>query len=70
MMQASIRIKLLTGLAGSDLLRLGPGKHFTDEGIQVMRHKTEGSSGKSAIYEWNNELRQAVPTDAAQDRLR
>lgn len=60
MMQAYIRIKLLTGLARSDLLRLEPAKHFTDEGIQVTRHKTEGSSGRSAIYEWNEELRQAV----------
>lgn len=60
--QAYIRIKLLTGMARSDLLRLDPtpGKHFTDEGIQVTRHKTAGKTGKTTIYEWTPELRSAV----------
>lgn len=60
--QAYIRIKLLTGMARSDLLRLDPTseKHFTDEGIQVTRHKTAGKTGKTTIYEWTPELRAAV----------
>jgi hypothetical protein len=60
--QAYIRIKLLTGMARSDLLRIDPmpGKNFTDEGIQITRHKTEGKTGKTTIYEWTPELRAAV----------
>lgn len=62
MLQAYIRLKLLTGMARSDLLRLDPtpGRSFTDEGIRIIRHKTEGTTGKSTIYEWTPELRAAV----------
>ncbi|HEV2716371.1 MAG TPA: tyrosine-type recombinase/integrase, partial [Terriglobales bacterium] len=60
MLQAYIRIKLLTGMARSDLLRLEPEVHFQEDGIHVTRHKTAGSSGKSTIYEWNEDLRAAV----------
>lgn len=60
MIQAYIRIKLLTGIARSDLLRLEPAVHFKDDGIHVTRHKTAGSTGKSTIYEWNDDLRAAV----------
>ncbi|MQA38997.1 tyrosine-type recombinase/integrase [Rugamonas sp. FT29W] len=63
MMQAYIRIKLLTGLARSDLLRLNPTEAFKGDGIHVTRHKTAGKTGKSTIYEWNDDLRAAV--DAA-----
>lgn len=40
MIQAYIRLKLLTGLARSDLLRLRQGEHLRDDGIHVRRHKT------------------------------
>ncbi|NRR28850.1 tyrosine-type recombinase/integrase [Oxalobacteraceae bacterium] len=64
MLQAYIRLKLLTGMARSDLLRLEPAQ-FTDEGIQITRHKTAGKTGKTTIYEWNDDLRQAVATALA-----
>lgn len=57
--QAYLRLKLLTGMARGDLLRLRPAS-FTDEGIPVQRHKTAESSGKSTIYRWTPELRTAV----------
>lgn len=62
MLQAYIRLKLLTGLSRSDLLRLDPtpGKHFTEEGITVTRHKTAEKTGKTTLYEWTPELRAAV----------
>jgi integrase len=65
MLQAYIRLKLLTGLARSDLLRLNPEKAFKDDGIHVTRHKTAGKTGKSTIYEWNDDLRAAVTTAIA-----
>lgn len=58
--QAYIRIKLLTGMARSDLLRLEPDVHFLPEGIYNTRHKTAESSGKTTIYEWNDDLRAAI----------
>lgn len=60
--QAYIRVKLLTGLARSDLLRLDPtpGRSFMPDGIHVTRHKTEGKTGKTTIYEWTPELRSAI----------
>ncbi|WP_323034242.1 hypothetical protein [Pararhodobacter sp.] len=57
--QAYIRIKLMTGMARSDLLRLELGKHIKDDGIHVQRHKTAGSSGKRTVYKWTPELRAA-----------
>lgn len=61
MVQAYICLKLLTGLARSDLLRLEPARHFTDEGIDVTRHKTaRKTGGKRTIYLWTPELRRAV----------
>lgn len=62
MLQAYIRLKLLTGLARSDLLRLDPttGKNLTPEGICVTRHKTAEKTGKTTLYEWTPELRAAV----------
>jgi integrase len=50
--QAHIRLKLLTGLARSDLLRLREGEHLRDDGIHVTRHKTAQSTGKTTIYEY------------------
>ncbi|OQP44296.1 integrase [Niastella koreensis] len=58
--QAYIRIKLLTGLSQSDLLRLQPARHIKDDGVHSMRHKTENRIGKQTIYEWTPELRTAV----------
>ena len=50
--QAYIRLKLLTGLARSDLLRLRAGEHLRDDGIHVTRHKTATTTGKTTIYEY------------------
>jgi len=41
MIQAYIRLKLLTGLSRSDLLRLRQGEHLREDGIHVRRHKTQ-----------------------------
>ena len=58
--QAYIRIKLMTGLARGDLLRLQPAVHFKEDGMHIQRHKTAASTGKRTIYEWTHELRDAV----------
>ncbi len=58
--QAYIRIKLLTGMARGDLLRLRPARQFEEDGIHVQRHKTADSSGKCTIYLWSDALRAAV----------
>jgi integrase len=58
--QAYIRLKLLTGMARGDLLRLEPAKQFKEDGIHVQRNKTKRSTGKRTIYEWTDELRKAV----------
>lgn len=60
--QAYIRLKLLTGLARSDLLRLREGEHLRDDGIHVTRHKTAQKTGKTTIYEYSAvpERREAV----------
>lgn len=58
--QAYIRLKLLTGMGRGDLLRLEPARHFKDDGIHNQRHKTANSSGKRTIYEWTPALRAAV----------
>jgi integrase len=59
-LQAYIRIKLLTGMSRGDLLRLEPAKHFKADGIHIQRHKTRKSTGKKTVYEWNDDLKQAV----------
>lgn len=56
--QSYIRIKLLTGLRRGDLLRLGMSQ-LRPDGIHVPTSKT----GKPIVYEWTDELRDAV--DAA-----
>ena len=59
MVQAYIRLKLLTGLARSDLLRLRIGEHLRDDGIHVTRHKT-GTRATIYTYEQVPERRDAV----------
>lgn len=56
MIQAYTRVKLLTGLAQGDLLRLTM-TQLKDDGIHVQRHKTKT---RMTIYEWTPELRAAV----------
>ncbi len=58
--QAYIRLKLLTGMGRGDLLRLEPARHFKEDGIHNQRHKTAGSTGKRTIYSWTPALRAAV----------
>jgi integrase len=50
--QAYIRLKLLTGMARSDLLRLRLDEHLREDGIYVTRHKTEVTTGKRTIYDY------------------
>lgn len=51
MVQAFIRLKLLTGLRRSDLLRL-TASHIRDDGIHITPGKTKNSSGKRQIFAW------------------
>ncbi|MDX2027187.1 MAG: tyrosine-type recombinase/integrase [Alphaproteobacteria bacterium] len=53
--QAYIRLKLLTGMRRGDLLRLRIST-LDNEGIKVTTHK----SGKPVVYEWTEELKEAV----------
>jgi len=57
--QAYIRLKLMTGMARSDLLRLTL-VNFKDNGIHIQRHKTAESTGKRTIYEWTPELKAII----------
>lgn len=67
--QAYMRLKLMTGLARGDLLRL-TAADLRDDGIHVQRHKTAGSTGKRTVYAWTPELRAAVDAaKAARPRL-
>lgn len=67
--QAYIRIKLMTGMARSDLLRL-TASDLREDGIHIQRHKTRGTTGKRTIYEWTAELQAAVDlAKAARPRL-
>lgn len=56
MIQAYIRLKLLTGLAQGDLLRLQE-RDLRDDGIHNLRHKTKA---KQVVYTWTPALRDAV----------
>lgn len=58
--QAYIGLKLLTGMARGDLLRLQPGQDFKEDGIHIQRHKTAKKTGKRTIYEWTPALRTAT----------
>lgn len=57
--QAYIGLKLQTGMARSDLLRL-TSSNLREDGIHIQRHKTKDSTGKKTIYEWTDELRAGV----------
>ncbi|WP_082926363.1 tyrosine-type recombinase/integrase [Cupriavidus sp. D384] len=57
--QAYIRVKLITGLRRGDLLRLSM-SDLQEDGIHVTPGKTAGSTGKSIILTWTDELRSAV----------
>lgn len=57
--QASIRLKLLTGMRQQDILRLQI-SDIQEDGIHVTPRKTEKTTGKALIYEWSDELRAAV----------
>jgi len=56
---AYIRLKLMTGMARSDLLRL-TANNIKDDGVHIQRHKTAESTGKRTIYVWTPELRDAI----------
>lgn len=57
--QAYIRIKLVTGLRRSDLLRLRV-QDLREDGIHVQPHKTANTTGKRLIIEWTPDLHKAV----------
>lgn len=59
MIQAYMKIKLLTGLRRSDLLRLTMAD-LQHDGIHVTPSKTENTTGKRLVYDWTQELRTAV----------
>lgn len=59
MIQAYMKIKLLTGLRRGDLLRLTMAD-IQDDGIHVTPSKTENTTGKRLVYDWSPELRLAV----------
>lgn len=59
MLQAYIRIKLLTGMRRGDLLSLTEAQ-IKDDGIHITARKTKKRTGRATIYEWTTELRQAV----------
>jgi len=69
MIQAYMRIKLMTGMARSDLLRLTMADIKTD-GIHIQRHKTRDSTGKRTVYEMTPDLSKAIDmAKAARPRL-
>jgi integrase len=57
--QAYMRLKIMTGMSRSDMLRL-TAANLKEDGIHIQRHKTTESTGKRTIYEWTPELRAAV----------
>lgn len=59
MIQAYLRLKLLTGLRQRDLLMMTMAD-LKDDGIHVKPSKTAKTTGKRLIYEWTPELRQAI----------
>ena len=54
-----ISLKLLTGLRRGDLLSLKL-TDLKEDGVHVTPRKTAGSTGKSMIIEWSNELKSAI----------
>lgn len=59
MLQAYIRLKILTGMAQGDMLRLRC-DDLKEDGIHIQRHKTKNSTGKRTIYTWTPALMDAV----------
>jgi integrase len=53
-------LRELTGLRRTDLLRIEPARHFTDEGIRLQPRKTAKTTGKRLLIEWTDELRMAA----------
>lgn len=62
MLQAYVRIKLLTGIRQTDMLMMAV-DWLKDEGIRFRPHKTINSTEQEMIFEWSPLLREAV--DAA-----
>lgn len=62
MLQAYVRIKLLTGIRQTDMLMMTV-DWLKDEGIRFQPHKTINSTEREMIFEWSPQLREAV--DAA-----
>lgn len=59
MIQSYLRVKLLTGLRQSDLLRITLAD-MKEDGIHVQPHKTAKTSRKKLIYAWTDELKAAI----------
>lgn len=59
MVQAYIRLKLLTGMRRGDLLKLAM-TDIRDDGIHVTPSKTKDSTGRSIIYQWTPALRASI----------
>ena len=59
MVQAYLRLKLMTGMSRGDLLRL-TSSNLTENGILIQRHKTAKSTGKRTLYRWTPELKAAI----------
>lgn len=59
MIQAYLRLKLLTGLRKGDLLRLQE-SHLKEDGIHTFPRKTANTTGKRQIIEWSPELEETV----------
>lgn len=59
MIQAYLRLKLLTGLRQRDLLLLTV-SDCKEDGIHVDPSKTRDTTRKSLVYDWNDQLRAAV----------
>ena len=70
-LQAYIRVKLLTGLRRNDLLMLRT-TEVIDEGIRALPHKTARTTGRSVIVEWNDQviLRAAIDEALVSTRTR
>lgn len=64
MIQAYLRIKLLTGMRRGDLLRLTM-DCIKEDGIHVAPRKIETTTGKRLIIDWSDELHEAVATAKA-----
>ena len=57
--QAYVRLKLMTGMARSEMLRLIV-SNIKDDGLHIQRHKTAASTGKRTVYTWTPEFRATV----------